>query len=1328
MRRRLPDLLIIFGLFFLPLAFFWQVTLGPSTLLPADNLYQYAPWSGYRAGLGVPETPHNALLSDLVLENYQWKMFIREALAARELPLWNPYLFAGVPFLAAGQHSALYPFSVLYYVLPLDKAYGWFTVSQLWLAGVLMYLFMRGLGVRQAGAAFAAVAYQFSAFFLASVVFQMIIAAAAWLPFLLLMCEFVIQRRPLFGRATVLPWIAGGAFGLGMCIFAGHVEIVYYSLLVMGGWCAWRLLAEVRKRPLVQTLQTGAALLALVALGVGVGAVQVLPLAELAGRNFREGSADFATVRSYAFPPRHALAFLAPNLFGSPAEHDYTDIFTLKSTPVRWQRADGNTVTDTFWEVNKNYVEGACYVGLATLLLAGLSLLEVRRKPFRLLLAALSALCVSFAFGTPTYALLYYGLPGVNQLHSPFRWVWPLTFALAVLAGFGVDMIAHARLENADIFYKRARRAVAWVGGGAVAVGALTLIGLLASRVFFNTLRPAIESLFKKLAGADAAFPNVEAFYSLAFKNILLFAVLLLASGGAILLSRSRRALPARFGSIPLWECAIIGVIAADLMIASAGFNPAADPKWLNFEPSGVTFLKKQDPATWRFISIEATGHSHTLNANSAMKYGLADVGGYDSIIPRQYVEYMARVQPQGMLIYNRIAPIIANQLAPLASSELAALATRYAVSEVPISAVGWTQVFADRGFYVYENANALARVRVDTPGSNATITQSGLNQVTIDATAAQDKTRLTLADSMFPGWRAFIRPVGTPENTEREIPVTLADGNFRAVELPAGSWTVRFRYTPQSVQFGAVGTFVAVLVLLFMLFYWLWRRFVADTKGDLARIARNSGVPVLLSLFNKAIDFVFAAAMLRILTRGEAGAFYYAVVIIGWFEILGNFGLNTYLTREVARDRGAAGFYLRRTSVLRLRLIVAWVPLLLLFFAYLALRPADAADQALNGQIALSVLVFYLALIPASLNSGLSALFYAFEKAEFPAFLSTFIAILNLVIRLAVLLFGGGIIGLAFVSLFLSTITYIIMRSGARQFLRSEDARPAISQPESSRTILAESWPLLLNHLLATVFFKIDVVLLEHIKSKDVVAQYSTSYKWIDALGVIPSFFTMAMLPILSRQAATDRDALRRTYFLAVKLLVMVAVPVAVVTTFLAPTLVGILGGAAYVQDGTRALQIMIWFAPIGWINSLTQYVLIALNLQRPLRGPFIAGVLFNIVANLLFIPLFSYQASAFITILSEGVLLIGFALLLRPALGPVPFARLLWKLAAAGAIMAALMAVGWALTPLLGLALGVVGYPAALLILQPFDHDEQSRLMPLLPGPLRRAAITVS
>ncbi len=55
---------------------------------------------------------HNSLLSDLVLENYVWRGFVRESIANGELPLWNPHLFAGVPFFAAGQASVIYPLSL----------------------------------------------------------------------------------------------------------------------------------------------------------------------------------------------------------------------------------------------------------------------------------------------------------------------------------------------------------------------------------------------------------------------------------------------------------------------------------------------------------------------------------------------------------------------------------------------------------------------------------------------------------------------------------------------------------------------------------------------------------------------------------------------------------------------------------------------------------------------------------------------------------------------------------------------------------------------------------------------------------------------------------------------------------------------------------------------------------------------------------------------------------------------------------------------------------------------------------------------------------------
>ncbi len=139
---RMRDGLAILILILLSLLWFAPVLMGEHTLLPADNLYAFEPWRTHATTQGV-QVPHNELLSDLVLENLVWKEFIRSSVSQGEIPLWNPYLFSGVPFLAAGQHSALYPFSLLFLVLPLGQAYGWFTALQLALAGVNMYVLLR---------------------------------------------------------------------------------------------------------------------------------------------------------------------------------------------------------------------------------------------------------------------------------------------------------------------------------------------------------------------------------------------------------------------------------------------------------------------------------------------------------------------------------------------------------------------------------------------------------------------------------------------------------------------------------------------------------------------------------------------------------------------------------------------------------------------------------------------------------------------------------------------------------------------------------------------------------------------------------------------------------------------------------------------------------------------------------------------------------------------------------------------------------------------------------------------------------------------------------
>ena len=130
-----------------------------------------------------------------------------------------------------------------------------------------------------------------------------------------------------------MPYVALGAIFLGLQMLAGHVEITYYTLMVMAFYTAWRLVGlGLRLKQWRPVLRLALWLLVMVALGLALGAVQLIPLYELVSQSFREGSASLQQVRDWAWPSRQIITFLLPDFFGNPTAHTYFDI---------WQRALG---------------------------------------------------------------------------------------------------------------------------------------------------------------------------------------------------------------------------------------------------------------------------------------------------------------------------------------------------------------------------------------------------------------------------------------------------------------------------------------------------------------------------------------------------------------------------------------------------------------------------------------------------------------------------------------------------------------------------------------------------------------------------------------------------------------------------------------------------------------------------------------------------------------------------------------------------------------------------------------------------------------------------
>jgi O-antigen/teichoic acid export membrane protein len=396
------------------------------------------------------------------------------------------------------------------------------------------------------------------------------------------------------------------------------------------------------------------------------------------------------------------------------------------------------------------------------------------------------------------------------------------------------------------------------------------------------------------------------------------------------------------------------------------------------------------------------------------------------------------------------------------------------------------------------------------------------------------------------------------------------------------------------------------------------------------------------------------------------AGRFYFAIGFVGYFDLLVRFGLATLLTREVARDRTQGNRYLTAISILRLILWLGALPLIALAICLYALAGEMTAD------IVVAIALFTVALLFSVLADGFSAVFNAHEKMEYPAAIATVTSVTRVSLGALVLLLGWGFVGLAGVSI----LTNIVSAATLGALMVRHCFRPHLEwDPKLGRWALKTSFPLMVNNFLATAFFRLDVLLLKPLRGDTAVGYYGAAYKYIDGLNIIPAYFTMAVFPLMSRYATSARDSLMRAYVLSLRLLLIIALPVAVGTFFISRGLILLLGGVQYLPDSQIALQLLIWFLPLSFVNSVTQYVLIAIDQQRFLTKAFVIGAGFNLVANLVAISLFGYRGAAVVTVLSEVALLVPFYYSVRRNLGPIPWLSLFWQPVAASLAMAAVL-----------------------------------------------------
>ncbi len=743
---RLPDALMP-GLFaLLVAAFFWRLISG-DVYMPADG-------------------------GDLGSFLYPTYHFIQQSLKAGVWPLWNPYIYSGVPFAAEVQSGVFYLPHLLRFLLGGEIAYRdmeWLVMGHIWWAGVTMYALARGLRFNRYAATLAGVAFMFSDLFIIHFGNLNLIAVAAWLPLVLLGAH-----RYLAGGS--LRWALAAGLALGVGSLAGHIQMTLYSLMASGLWAGFWLLTDYahwRKTWL-------RALLAVVvpaAAGVGLMAPMLLPGLEIS--HFTErASWSYAQTVGYSLSPAQLIGMIIPGFFGrSPAMH-----WGL------WPRVEMG------------------YIGVFTLILALTGVLLRRdRLTWTLSGVAVTALLFSLGIYSVVHGWFTWALPGLDQLRAPARFIFVFDLAIALLAGRGLQAMMEARSQEDARLLQGVWRFLRTL-----------LIITLAIGV------PLVYATLLLTKNGDFDLHLRASVITIAVMHFLM----LLAAGMALFFARKQRWISGKI-------FALLTILLVFLDLATLGaYNDISekDPT-ANFTRPAILGFLQSDDALYR---IDARTDIDALwQPDAALLHNLYDVWGVANPLSlAHYQRYWNSMDSRSTDKYAllNVKYLLGKkdvaldwdvwELAFDGDPELNVYRNRrfqpraHVLGKVRLAADGDAALAAlhDPDFRPLTEAILESGEVLDGPGGEARIIGWGVNDVTIETDSAAAGV-LLVAQAWYPGWRA--RVDGGPWR-----PVLRADGAFQAVRLPAGRHLVEMRFRSPRQIWGMLIALLTLFVAAGLLFF----------------------------------------------------------------------------------------------------------------------------------------------------------------------------------------------------------------------------------------------------------------------------------------------------------------------------------------------------------------------------------------------------------------------------------------------------------------------------------------------------------------------------
>lgn len=477
---------------------------------------------------------------------------------------------------------------------------------------------------------------------------------------------------------------------------------------------------------------------------------------------------------------------------------------------------------------------------------------------------------------------------------------------------------------------------------------------------------------------------------------------------------------------------------------------------------------------------------------------------------------------------------------------------------------------------------------------------------------------------------------------------------------------------------------------------------------NDAKRIGRNIAIIMGGGIFRAILMPLFTIFIARMLGTEGFGAYSFALSLAYILLIVGEMGLPKAVVRELATHKEDVAKYIGDLSILRLLTGLASMGII---YGILVLTSRSPDDRLPLFLIGLSFLVF------TGLRRFFDAIFQAFEVMKYQAIVDIVDILLTFGVGMGMLFGGYGLMGIALAMMAGATV------SMAMDFiiLTRKLGKPQFTFDWSFwKRMAIGALPFGVIGLLTFLFGYSNTVVLSFFKGDTQAGLFSSAYRMIWMMAIVPATCMTAIFPFLSRIGKSGdgrhRDAIR----LVVKYLACLSLPFCGLLAIYAPRIISMVYGQSYTGAGHA-----LWILAAIPLFSFTYIPLIDLmNSQYKQRFSVIAILLcagINTGLCLILAPFLGLMGAAVSTLIAEASL---FAIILFFSWKHMHIhPRIInnWKPLVASALAAlSCLPIRGILPPVQLIVAFFLLYVVFLLALRTFDSTDRQLFHSLLPARL--------